>query len=589
MEGVGVSSTCRSDPSIALGLQLPGGFNDKEAEEAGGVWSAESAFDKLEDSEWLEHILIAKTTEVEALEPHSLAKAKRHPDWPLWEKAISKELATLKSACTWRLEEAPPRAIVIGSKWVFKAKKDAAGNITRYKARLITQGFSQIGGVDYNNTYAPVAKLMSSRTIITMANHLGLILHQVDIKGAYLNGVLHDNEILYMKQPPGYAAPGLGTRVLRLQKALYGLKQAGRRWYQTFTTFLSSLAFAQCSVNQAIYYKTNAVACELTIVVVHIDNCTIAASMLCLVTDFKAGLSKHVEVTDLGELHRMLGIEVKHDQAANTIHLSQQAYINAILHRFNFADLKPLSTPMDVQVKLTSEQAPASAAEFAAMRDIPYHEAVGALNWAALTTCPDISFTVSTVAHFASNPGPAHWEAIKQIFCYLAGSCDLWLSYGKTCAALISYTDADGSMAKDRRAISGYAFLIDSGAMSWSSKQQEIISLSTTESEYVAAMHGLKEVLWLHSLLSEVFGPFKDPMTMFCDNQSAIALTRDHQYHARTKHIDVRYHFIHWVIDQGVIQLIYCPTEDMVANVLTKALPSPKVKHFTTGLRLHVK
>ncbi len=175
------------------------------------MWSAETTFNELEDSEWLEHILAAKTAEVEALEPRSLAEAKRRPDWPLWEKAISEELAMLKTTGTWRLEEAPPRANIIGSKWVFKAKKDAVGNIARYKARLVTQGFSQIGGVDYDNTYAPVVKLASSCAIIAMANRLGLVLHQVDIKGAYLNGVLHDDEVLYMKQPPRYAAPGSGT------------------------------------------------------------------------------------------------------------------------------------------------------------------------------------------------------------------------------------------------------------------------------------------------------------------------------------------------------------------------------------------
>ena len=150
-----------------------------------------------------------------------------------------------------------------------------------------------------------------------------------------------------------------------------------------------------------------------------------------LVEDFKTGLSKHVEVTDLGELHWMLGIEVKRDRAAGTIHLSQRAYIDSILNHFNFADLKLLSTRMDVQVKLSSEQAPASTAEFAAMRDVPYREAVGALNWAALATRPDILFTVLTVARFTSNPGPAHWDTVKRIFRYLAGSCNLWLSYGE--------------------------------------------------------------------------------------------------------------------------------------------------------------
>jgi hypothetical protein len=223
------------------------------------------------------------------------------------------------------------------------------------------------------------------------------------------------------------------------------------------------------------------------------------------------------------------------------------------------------------------------------MHDVPYREAVSALNWAALATHPDIAFAVATVTHFGANPGPTHWEAVKRIFCYLAGTRDLWLSYGETRRVLEGYADADGSMAEDRRAITGYAFLIDGGAVSWSSKRQEIVSLSTTESEYVAATHGMKEGLWLKSLLSEVFGPFSHPITLFSDNQAAIALTRDHQYHARTKHIDVRYHWIRWVVEEGALRLVYCPTDDMVADALTKALPSPKVKHFAACLGLRAK
>src|SRR5258707_6536098 len=244
---------------------------------------------------------------------------------------------------------------------------------------------------------------------------------------------------------------------------------------------------------------------------------------------------------------------------------------------------------MDTSTRLTTEQAPASAAEHAIMHDVPYCEAIGTLNWAALATRPNIVFAVTTVAHFAANPGPAHWDAIKRIYCYLAGTRDLWLSYGETRRTLEGYADTDGSMAEDRHAIMGYAFLIDGGAISWSSKWQEIISLSTTESEYVATMHGMKEALWLRSLLSEAFGSLTAMTTLFSDNQVAIALTRDHQYHACTKHIDVWYHFIRWVIEQGSLCLIYCLTDNMVADTLTKALPSAKVKHFAAGLGLHTK
>jgi len=244
---------------------------------------------------------------------------------------------------------------------------------------------------------------------------------------------------------------------------------------------------------------------------------------------------------------------------------------------------------MDTSFRLTKEQAPASTAEHAIMRHVLYRKAIGALNWAALATRPDIAFAVATVARFASAPGSAHWEAVKRIFRYLAGTCDLWLSYGETQRALKGYADADGSMAEDRHTITGYVFLIDSGAISWSSKHQEIVSLSTTESEYVATMHGMKEALWLRSLLSDIFGPITGPTTLFSDNQAAIALTRDHQYHSRTKHINVRYHFIRWIIKKGSLCLIYCPTNDIIADTLTKALPSVKVKHFTAGLGLRTK
>jgi hypothetical protein len=244
---------------------------------------------------------------------------------------------------------------------------------------------------------------------------------------------------------------------------------------------------------------------------------------------------------------------------------------------------------MDTQVHLSTEQVPTSTANFALMCNMPYHEAVGALNWAALATRPDIAFTMATMARFAANLGPVHWEAVKRIFRYLSGTCELWLTYGEMRHTLEGFADADGSMAEDRCAISSYTFLIDGGAVLWSSKRQEIVSLSTTKSEYVAAMHSSKEAVWLHSLLSQVFGPFKDTTVLFSDNQSAIALSRDHQYHVRMKHINVQYHWIHWIVEQGMLRLIYCPTNDMVADALTKALPSAKVKHFAAGLGLCMK
>jgi hypothetical protein len=305
---------------------------DEDSDEAGGAWLFDvNALMLGTDLAGLEHALMAETSDAEALEPRTLAEAKRRPEWPQWERAIQEELATLKTAGTWRLEEPPPGANIIGSKWVFKAKKDAAGNIARYKARLVAQGFSQIGGVDYDDTFALVAKLASSCTIIAMANRLNMELHQVDIKGAYLNGVLTSNEVLYMQHPPSYKPPDAGGHVLRLVKTLYGLKQSGRRWYQKLTSIFTSLGFVQCSVDQAVFYKYNPRQKELTVVAVHVDDCTIAATSPPLVNAFKDGLHQHVEVTDLGELHWVLGIEVKQDRDTRRVHLSQHAYLDSII------------------------------------------------------------------------------------------------------------------------------------------------------------------------------------------------------------------------------------------------------------------
>jgi hypothetical protein len=532
-----------------------------------------------------EYALVAQTSEIEAIDPRSLAEAKRRPDWHLWEAAIHEELKVLREAGTWELTDAPTGANVVGSKWVFRAKKDAAGNVVRYKARLVAQGFSQVPGVDYFDTYAPVAKLASIRTVLALAAAKDMELHQIDIKGAYLNGELTDKETIYMSQPPGYHAPDSSGKVCILRKTLYGLKQSGRRWYQKLVDImLTKLLFSRCDVDQAVFFRhTN----DATIIVlVHVDDCTIAATTQVLVKHFKAGISKHVEITDLGELHWLLGIEIKRDRERRTIHLSQRAYIDSIIRRYNLDNLKPASTPMQQGLILTMAHTPKTTAEWAQMRDTPYREAVGSLMYAALGTRPDIAFAVQSVSRYSTKFGPSHWNAVKRIFQYLRGTRDFWLTYGHANTALTGYADADGSMADDRHAISGYAYIIHGGAVSWSAKRQQIVSLSTTESEYVAAAHAAKEAKWLRSLIQQLFNVEMAPTTLFSDNQSAIALAKDHQYHARTKHIDIRYHFIRWIIDQGVLRLVYCPTDDMIADALTKALPSTKVKHFAVEFGL---
>ena len=450
MEGRAVASNLPSAPKFTAGTQLP-----SISDVPGEVLEAD------EPDDWMmmmESSMTAQMSEMEALEPSTLAAAKKSPDWPAWEKVIQEELDTLKAAGTWETVIPPEGANLVGSKWVFKAKKDAAGVVVRYKARLVAQGFSQVPGVDYFDTFAPVARLASIRTVLAIAAAENLEIHQIDIKGAYLNGELTDDEIVYMKQPPGYPVSSNSSEVLRLLKTLYGLKQAGRRWYKKLVEIMEVMGCKRCDVDQAVFYRRK--GSTLIIVLVHVDDCTIAGTSIALILRFKIEIAKFVAITDLGELHWILGIEVKRIRENQSIHLSQKSYIESMLRRYGFEDLKPVSLPMETSVRLTSAQSPSTTQEIAIMRNIPYQEAVGSLMYTSLGTRPDITYAVQTVSRFSKNPGQAHWDAVKRIFRYLKGTKEFWLTYGGQQKELKRYADADGSMAEDRHAISGYAFLV---------------------------------------------------------------------------------------------------------------------------------
>lgn len=383
----------------------------------------EAAIEKLmaileieDDTAELALALSEFTADTEALEPTSLAEAKKRPNWPQWETGIREELTTLETAGTWELTDLPNGANLVGSKWVFRAKKDAAGNIVHYKARLVAQGYLQVPDVDYFDTYAPVANLASIRTVFALAARLDLELHQIDIKGAYLNGELTKDEVIYMCQPPGFESKECPNQVCRLRKTLYGLKQSGRRWYQKLVEILvDKLGLTQCDVDQAVFFSRSASG-ELVIVVVHIDDCTIGASTIHLITALKDKICTYVEITDLGDLHWLLGIEVTRNRESRTLSLSQKSYLDSIIRHFGFEELKPVSNPMEPSTKLHSGQSPSTGTEYAAMKHIPYREAVGSLMYASLSSHPDILYAVTTISRFSSNPGSAHWDAVRRIY-----------------------------------------------------------------------------------------------------------------------------------------------------------------------------
>ncbi|TFY61298.1 hypothetical protein EVG20_g7113 [Dentipellis fragilis] len=325
---------------------------------------------------------------------------------------------------------------------------------------------------------------------------------------------------------------------------------------------------------------------HITILAIHIDDSTLTGSSPALLQSYKEQLNARYTLTDLGPIHWLLGIKVTCDRDARTISLSQTSYIDSILARFNFVDAKPLSMPMIPGVSYSKDDCPTSPADVARMCCVPYREAIGSLMYAAVATRPDIVFAISTLLQFLDNPGEVHWEAVKCVFHYLAGTKTLALTFGGEEHELVGYTDADGASQERRRAILGYAFLIDGSTVSWMSRKQELITLSTVEAEYITATHATKEGNWLRRLLGEILPPCDSPTTLFCNNQATIKLATTDNFHACTKHNDICYHFIHFVVDDSTFKIVYCPTEEMVADALTKALPNGKVKHFAGALGL---
>jgi hypothetical protein len=440
-------------------------------------------------------IIMAAILDAE-VNPKSLAEAQSSPDWSHWKKAMDRELGTLEKVGTWVDMPQPPDKNIIGSKWVYCVKHNADRSVDKYKARLVARGFTQIYGVDYFTTFSPVAKLSSFRTILAIATCHDWEIENFDFNMAYLNGELDEDEEIYMYPPPGYDSnPDI---VKQLRKALYGLKQAGRKWYDTLSHALADIGFSVSQADPGVF--TAKIGEDILILAVHVNDCIFTGSSALLITEYKDKINSCYAFKDLGLISWLLGIRVTHNRAEHTILLLQTTYIDSILSRFTLVDVKPCTSPMIPGIVYTKDQTPSSPEEAVQMKKTLYREAIGSLMYVTVAMRPNIAFAVSALSQFLSNLGRAHWEAVKCIFKYLSGTKTLELTYSSKRHGLEGYTDADGATQEHHHAMSGYVFLIDGGTVSWSSRKQELVTLSTAEAEYVAAMHAAKEAIGCASL-----------------------------------------------------------------------------------------
>ncbi|KAM6575709.1 hypothetical protein CsatA_024036 [Cannabis sativa] len=488
---------------------------------------------------------------------------------------MDEEMNSLTKNNTYELVKLPKGRKALKNKWVFRLKDDGHGNLVKYKARLVVKGFGQKKGIDFDEIFSPVVKMSSIRIIFGLAASLDLEIEQMDVNTAFLHGDLEEE--IYMQQPEGFEVKGKEDLVCRLRKSLYGLKQAPRQWYKKFDSFMVDRSYKRLAADSCVYIKKFPNE-KFVILLLYVDDMLIVGQDGKMINQLKKELSGVFDMKDLRAAKQILGMEIIRDRPSRRLWLSQENYVERILERFNMKDAKSVSSPLGGQFRLTKKSCPSSEEEKRNMLAIPYSSAVGSLMYEMVCTRPDIAHAVGVVSRFLANPGKQHWEAVKWIFRYLKGTLKMCLSFGKGEPILEGYADAD--MAGDldgRKSTSAYMFTFAGGAVSWQSKLQKCVALSTTEAEYIALVEAGKEILWIKNFLQEL-GLKQERYVIHCDSQSAIDLSKNASYHYRTKHIDVRYHWTRDALEKKLFQVQKIHTDKNAANMLTKVIPRHKLE-----------
>lgn len=505
--------------------------------------------------------------------PNSVYEALIKPEW---KEAILEEIHALEKNGTWELSNLPSGKHPVGCKWIFTIKQNSDGSINRYKARLVAKGFTQTYGIDYQETFAPVAKLNTVRILLSLASNLDWPLYQMDVKNAFLNGDLEEE--VYMEIPPGFETSENANKVCKLKKSLYGLKQSPRAWFDRFTKVVRMFGYIQCQSDHTMFLKQSPSG-KKAILIVYVDDIVLTGDHEEEIKRLKSLLAKEFEIKDLGNLKYFLGMEVARSKKG--ISVSQRKYVLDLLKETGMLGCKPSETPMDATAKLGNLD-----------KDTPvdkgrYQRLVGKLIYLSHTR-PDISFAVSTMSQFMNCPTEEHMEAVYRILRYLKMTPGQGLFFQRSANRGIEiFTDADwaGSVT-DRRSTSGYCTFVWGNLVTWRSKKQPVVSRSSAEAEFRALSQGICEGIWLKRVLHEIGILNSDPIKVLCDNQSAISIAKNPVHHDRTKHVEIDRHFIKENIENGTISLQYTPTSQQTADILTKAVPRKTFENLTSKLGL---
>ena len=425
-------------------------------------------------------------------------------------------------------------------------------------------------GLDYDEVFSPVARNTSVRLLLALANAHDLEIHQMDIKTAFLNGSLVCE--IYMSQPEGFVDPHRPSHVCKLKKSISGLKQSARCWNTTLDEYLKSVGYRQSNADGCIYVKSVKEAngsISFVILGVYVDDIIPVSNNLAMLKAEKAALGERFEMTDQGEIHYLLGMSIKRDRESKTLTISQSHYLEKVLKNFGMENCKPISTPLEPGRKF--QQLSPSDEPF----DVhTYQQAIGCLNSnkAGYCCCSGSSVSVYVETKQRSLDGREH------VFRYLKGTLKYGLKFSVNAeeSELFGYSVADwAGDTETRRSTSGFVFQFGSGTISWSSRKQSTVAKSSTEAEYVSLSSAAQEAIWLRRLMKDLRRQIDAPTTIYEDNQGAIELAKNAKFHNRTKHIDICHHFVRERVVSNEIRVIYCRTENMIADIMTKGLPRP--------------
>ena len=529
----------------------------------------------LVNQQVFESFMIGEAVHVD--DPRNYEEAMSDIDSSKWLEAMNSEMDSMYSNQVWTLVDPPEGINPIGCKWVFKRKIGKDGKVETYKARLVAKGYTQKQGVDYEETFSPVAMLKSIRILLAIAAYYDYEIWQMDVKTAFLNGFLEEE--IYMKQPEGFTSRNDSHKVCKLQRSIYGLKQASRSWNLRFDDAIKTFGFIKNVDEPCVYKKVGGSA--IVFLILYVDDILLLGNDVAMMTSVKVWLSKTFSMKDLGEATYILGIRIYRDRSRRMIGLSQSIYIEKVLKRFNMLDSKRGLLPCRHGIHLSRSMSPKTPQERARMSQIPYASAIGSLMYAMLCTRPDIAFAVSVTSRFQSDPGENHWIAVKAILKYLRRTKDMILTYGSPELKMDGFTDSDFQTdTDDYKSTSGFVFLCNGGAVSWKSSKQSTIADSTTEAEYIAASEAAKEAVWMKKFITElgVVPSIEGAFPLNCDNNGAIAQAKEPRSHQKSKHIQRKYHILREYVGDGQIIVQKTPSADNVADPLTKPMSQEQLE-----------